>query len=51
MMMRGYKTYKTYYNVPLIKNGYNTYNINGNTKLGKIIESGKKKISKLYCMV
>ena len=49
--MKGYKTYKTYYNVPLIKSGYNTYNIKGNTKLGKLLNQAKKKISKLYCMV
>lgn len=42
-MMRGYKTYKTYYNVPLIKNGYNTYNINGSTKLGKLLNQAKRK--------
>lgn len=41
--MRGYKTYKTYYNVPLIKSGYNTYNIKGNTKLGKLLNQAKRK--------
>ena len=41
--MKGYKKYKTYYNVPLIKSGYNTYNIKGNTKLGKLLNQAKRK--------
>ena len=38
---KGYKIYKQYSGINLIKNGYNSYSTKGNTQLGKLIKQAQ----------
>ena len=40
-MRKGYRLYKQYTGVNLIKNGYNSYSTKGNTQLGKLIKEAQ----------
>lgn len=40
-MRKGYKLYKQYSGINLIKNGYNSYSTKGNTQLGKLIKEAQ----------
>ena len=48
-MRKGYKLYKQYTGVNLIKNGYNSYSTKGNTQLGKLIKQAQSALKK--CIV
>ena len=40
-MKKGYKIYKQYSGINLIKNGFNSYSTKGNTQLGKLIKEAQ----------
>ena len=40
-MKKGYKIYKQYSDINLIKNGYNSYSTKENTQLGKLIKEAQ----------
>ncbi len=40
-MRKGYKLYKQYSGINLIKNGYNSYSTKENTQLGKLIKEAQ----------
>ena len=40
-MKKGYKFYKQYNGINLIKNGFNSYSTKGNTRLGKLIKQAQ----------
>ena len=42
--MIGYKDYKTYERIMLYKNGFNSYDVSGRTKLGKLIQQAQKEL-------
>ena len=50
-MKKGYKIYKQYSGINLIKNGFNSYSTKGNTQLGKTDKASTSSIKKLRCMV
>ena len=40
-MRRGYKLYKQYSGINLIKDGFESYSVKGNTQLGKLIRQAQ----------
>ena len=43
-MKKGYKLYKQYNGINLIKNGFNSYSTKGNTQLGGLIKQAQEEL-------
>lgn len=43
-MKKGYKLYRQYNGINLIKNGFNSYSTKGNTQLGRLIKQAQEEL-------